>query len=370
MNNYCGFYLRCIATLLLVLSLNTAQANTADNQPESVTVYEHLSQRLEQQRINHKVPAMAVAILSAGELVYCRGFGFADAAQTQPTTKNTLFRVASISKLFTAQAVMQLLEQYGISVQDPIGKFVPDFNGSPITIQQLLTHSSGIQDQIKPRPGPLADEQEGARKYVQSVLATTRQRPNAHEFNYSDTGFNLLGAFVSAVSGKNYSTYVDERLLQKARMDASYFARNDSEGIAFPSYQGQAIPLEHQRPFDPQFFPSEGLVSSITDLSRWLQLTLKQDKALLHKSGYHSMLQVQGSTGWHGVEMGLGWQLVQDGDHRIARHPGSIRGYKSLIMAYPDRQDGFILLSNSSDTPRWEIAQLITEMMKNSGIWQ
>jgi len=337
----------------MLLSLSTAQANSAEKQLESATVYERLSQRLEQQRVDHKVPAMAVAILSAGELVYCRGFGFADEAQTRPTTKDTLFRVASISKLFTAQAVMQLLAQYGISVQAPIGKFVPDFSGNPITLQQLLTHSSGIRDQIKPTSGLLPDEQQAAREYLQSVLASTQQRSNTHEFNYSDTGFNLLGAFVSAVSGSNYSTYVDERVLQQAKMEASYFAQSDGEGIAFPSYQGQVIPLEHQRPFDPRFFPSEGLVSNITDLSRWLQLTLKQDDALLHKSGYHSMLQVQGSTGWHGVKMGLGWQLMQDGEHKIARHPGSIRGYKSLLMAYPESQNGFILLSNSSDTPRW-----------------
>ena len=81
------------------------------------------------------------------------------------------------------------------------------------------------------------------------------------------------------------------------------------------------------------------------------------------------MLEPQVKTAWGKIHMGLGWQVYNSSNEKITRHPGSIRGYKSLILAFPDSKNALILLTNSSNTPRWEIAQSITKILKQSAEW-
>jgi CubicO group peptidase (beta-lactamase class C family) len=230
---------------------------------------------LEQIRIKNNIPSMAVAIISSGEVTYIKGFGFLDAMQTKPTTDESLFRIASISKLFTAQAVMQLVEDE---------KFIYDNILKPADMKK--------------------------------------------------------------------SSYFDG-------MNA-YFAE------ARPTYKGKLIDKVDQRPYDLSFNPSEGLVSNVYDLSQWLKLTLANDSSLLKEQTYKEMLEPQIKTSWGEIHMALGWQVYKSENGNVARHPGSIRGYKSLVLNYPHSKNAMILLTNSSNTPRWEVAKSITEILEQS----
>lgn len=133
---------KLIITMLLTLSSNVLASKESSHDELTVT--------LEQIRIKNNIPSMAVAIISSGEVTYIKGFGFLDEMKTKPTTGESLFRIASISKLFTAQAVMQLVEDEKLGLNDKVGQYLPSFGKSNITIKQLLTHSSGISDIIKP----------------------------------------------------------------------------------------------------------------------------------------------------------------------------------------------------------------------------
>lgn len=136
-----------------------------------------------------------------------------------------------------------------------------------------------------------------------------------------------------------------------------------------PTYKGEIIAKIDQRPYDLSFNPSEGLISNVQDLSHWLKLTLARDSSILKKQSYEHMLEPQVKTSWGEINMGLGWQVYESSYEKVARHPGSIRGYKSLILAFPDSKNALILLTNSSNTPRWEIAQSITKILKQSAEW-
>ncbi|WP_448563303.1 serine hydrolase domain-containing protein [Thalassotalea ganghwensis] len=343
----------------------------------SQAVDKALTSALEGIRVEHNIPSMAVAIISAGEITYTKGFGFLDKAQARPTTKDAVFRVASISKLFTAQAVMQLVEDNKLALNDNIGQYLPAFKDSDVTILQLLTHSSGISDQIRPL-NYIDGRSVGAYLLnvaeslnTNSINTTPRNTKPNKQFEYSDTNFNILGAVISAISGQAFEAYIHEHILMPSRMSKSrYFeGKNTSLSDAQPTHKGRLINSAEQRPYDLSFNPSEGLVSSVVDLSQWLKLTLAKDATLLNEKSYSAMLAPQLKTSWGEIHMALGWQVYQSDLGNVIRHPGSIRGYKSLILAYPEGQNAMVLLSNASNTPRWEIAKLITQTMLEHEQW-
>ena len=348
---------KILLTFLLLFNI-TAKANT------NIA----LDKAIEELRVNHQIPALSIAIISKGEVAYTKGFGFIDANRQQPTLPTSLFRIASISKLFTAQAIMQLVEAKKLTLDDTIGDYLADFSQNDIKIKQLLTHGSGINDRIKPVN---ASMQRSEQNYLKQVASTLESKNSKQQFSYSDTGFNLLGAIVSKVSGLSFEDYIQRYIIQPAGLTSSYyFNGNELPKVdAQPSKDGHMLAIEQQRPFDQAFNPSEGMISNVNDLAQWLKLTLAQESKLLTKLSYLAMLEPQLKTNWGEVHIGLGWQVYQSDDGFIARHPGSIRGYSSLLLTYPEKQHAMIILTNSANAPRWNIAKEITKIMKQHKLW-
>lgn len=351
---------KLILTVFFFISSNVL-ANT-------VNVQEELTATLENIRIQNDIPSMAVAIITSGELTYIKGFGFLDDEDKKPTNSASLYRTASISKLFTAQAVMQLVENNKIKLNEKIGHYIPRFQDINITIKDLLTHSSGISDSINPIN---FDKQRTINSYLDSVIQSLLKNTENKKFEYSDTNFNVLGVLISAVSGLSYEEYVYKNILKPAKMNNSGYFNSDTSYFSDtnPTYNGKVIAKIDQRPYDFSFNPSEGLISNVQDLSQWLKLTLASDSSILKKQTYKLMLEPQVKTTWGEINMGLGWQVYQSANEKVARHPGSIRGYKSLILSFPDSKNAVILLTNSSNTPRWEIAKIITKILKQRAEW-
>lgn len=344
-----------IYTALLMLSLNTYALD--------LEAKKELDHALKEAQLKYHIPAMAVAIISSGKVSYANGFGYFDKTESKSTTKHSLFRVASISKLFTAQAIMQLVETDKITLDDSIDQYLSSFQSSQITIRQLLTHSSGLKDTIRP---VTIESKRTEQEYLDSVSASYEENTTTKTFNYSDTGFNILGSIVSSVSGLKFDEYIKTNILTPSHMDSSGYY-NGKSGIkteVVPTDKGILIDKGERRPYDSAFYPSEGLVSNINDLSKWLISTLYQDASLLQIPSYKKMLVPQLKTTWGNIYMGLGWQVYEDENNFIARHPGSLRGYNSLILSYPKNKNAIILLTNSSNAPRWEITDLITRKLK------
>nr|WP_275446945.1 serine hydrolase domain-containing protein [Pseudoalteromonas sp. Of7M-16] len=330
--------------------------------------YNELTAALETIRIKNDIPSMSVAIITSGEVTYIKGFGFLDEEKKTATNSKSLYRIASVSKLFTAQAIMQLVENKKIDLNDKVGRYLPSFAQSNITIKQLLTHSSGLSDKVKPVN---FEKHRTVSSYLDIVKKSSLINVENKNFEYSDTNYNILGALISTVSGESYEQYVHTKILMPAKMDKSgYFnGKNSYLFESKPTYKGKLIDKSKQRPYDPSFNPSEGLISSAHDLSLWLVLTLTEEQSILQKQTYKEMLRPQVKTSWGEIYMGLGWQVYKSSDVQIARHPGSIRGYKSLILTYPDSKNALILLTNSSNTPRWDIAKSITKHLKENAKW-
>ncbi|MBQ4812429.1 beta-lactamase family protein [Pseudoalteromonas luteoviolacea] len=350
--------------LLLIVLLSMS----SDVLANKVNTYDELTSALEDIRVENNIPAMSVAIITSGKVSYTRGFGFIDAKMKKATKPTSLFRVASISKLFTAQAIMQLVEKNKIALNDKVGRHLPNFIESDITVKQLLTHTSGLGDNVKPLG---YEQQRTISSYLELVKKSSLTKVENKTFEYSDANYNVLGAVISAVSGVSFEKYVSNNILIPAKMSKSgYFnGENAFYSEAKPTYKGKVIDESYQRPYDLSFNPSEGLISNTNDLSQWLALTLSRDSSILNKQTYLDMLKPQVKTSWGEIYMGLGWQVYTNSNDTVARHPGSIRGYKSLVLTYPDSENALIILTNSSNTPRWEIANTITKVLKQNSQW-
>ena len=359
-----SFLLKLIIQTLFIFSVHAISAETNS--------HKDLSHYLNEVREKSNVPAMAVAVITAGEVTYIEGFGYLDEKFTTPVTGKTLFRAASISKLFTAQAIMELVELKKLSLNDDVGLYVSQLEKSHITIKQLLTHSSGINDIVRPVS---ATQGRTLTRYFELVgdatSDTTSETSESHSFVYSDTNYNLLGEIIRSVSGQRYDAFIYDNILKPAKISKSHFYDGTNKNLAeaHPTHIGELIDKHLQRPYDLAFNPSEGLITNVYDLSRWLTLTLNNDPAILKTQSFKAMFKPRVKTTWGEIYMGLGWQVYENEYGKVARHPGSIRGYKSLLIAYPKSKNAIIILSNSSGTPRWEIEKSITDILIKNGDW-
>ncbi len=352
--------LKLIISTLFIFSVNAISGETNSHR--------ELSHYLNEVREKSNVPAMAVAVITAGEVSYIEGFGYLDEKLTTPVTDKTLFRAASISKLFTAQAIMKLVELKKLSLNDEVGLYVPQLKNSQITIKQLLTHSSGLNDLVRPAS---AKQGRALTRYFNLVGDAAPETSESHNFVYSDTNYNLLGEIIRSVSGQHYDAFIYDNILKPAKVKKSHFYGGTNKNLAeaHPTHEGKLIDKPQQRPYDFAFNPSEGLIANVYDLSRWLTLTLNKDPAILKEQSFEAMLVPRVKTTWGEIYMGLGWQVYENEYGKVARHPGSVRGYKSLVLTYSDNKNAIIILSNSSGTPRWEIAKSVTDILNKNGEW-
>ncbi|QIL91155.1 serine hydrolase [Microbulbifer sp. SH-1] len=349
--------------LLLLLAL-LSQPGLAIDEPAQAA----LDRTLAELRAGFQIPALAVSVIASGELVYAGGAGYIDEDRQLPVTSETTFRIASISKLFTAQSIMQLVEAGKLKLSDPVSKHLPLFEGSPITIVQLLTHTAGIKDAVRPVD---TSQRRSQADYLSLIVAQGTPDTAVHNFEYSDTGFNLLGAIVSAVSGMPFDQYVEQHILEPSHMRHSgyYDGQHGIAPSAQPTYQGKVLTQAQRRAFDPGFYPSEGLVSSAGDLGLWLSATLNQDDSILTAPSYAEMLQPRADTPWGDVQVALAWQVYKKDDRVVAQHLGSLRGYKSLLISYPQERNGIVVLTNAAEVPRFEIAEKLMQALRSAGVW-
>jgi CubicO group peptidase (beta-lactamase class C family) len=316
---------------------------------------------VEQVRDRFGVPGLAVGIVLDGVPVYARGYGVRDTETGAPVTPSTLFHAASLSKTFTAMAVLQLAEQGRLTLDDPLERHLPGFAGSGITLMHLLTHTAGFQDW---RRAAGSTDDAAVAGYVAEIAGHELAYPPGTGWEYSDTAFNILGAVIEASSGKTYPSYLQEEVLAAAGMTGSTFRFPDQTAeIAWPHRGEILVRRAAQHPWDRVFLPSSGLQTSIKDLLRWAVVHLDRDPALLSPASYEALFRYRIDTAWPGVAMGLGWQLERRGQRLLPRHPGGDRGFRALLTLYPEERRAIAILSNGETTPRVEIRSAVEAIL-------
>jgi D-alanyl-D-alanine carboxypeptidase len=329
---------------------------------------------LDGQMLDRRLPGVAIGVVSDQDLVWATGFGFADVAAKTPMTPQTKFRMASHSKLFTATAVMQLREQGKLGLDDPVSKYLPwftvkpaDGDDPPITIEELLTHSSGLPREAGAHwttfEFPTTDELR--------ELMPARVVPYAPEvrWKYSNLAYSVAGMIVEAVSGQKWADYVHREIFQPLGMTASSVDQNVS-GLA--AGYGRRMP-DNSRATHPfidarGMAAATGVTSTVEDMAKFASAQFRKGRRggaqILSTGSLREMHRVRVLENNWTQGNAIGFAVRKAGDKIYVSHGGSYPGYQTNTMLWPDGKVAVIVLTNADDG---NPAALATELMNTVG---
>ena len=290
-----------------------------------------------------------VLIAKDGQPVFVQGFGAANLELGVPDDRETKFRIGSVTKEFTATAILQLAEAGRLAIDDPVSKYYSDApkTWEKITIRHLLTHTSGIPSYTD-IPNFFVKEARTART-PEEIIRLTRDKPLQFEpgskFAYDNSGYVLLGYIIERVSGETYADYVQKHIFDPLGMKNSGY---DSSGKIIPhraeGYQSNKGELVNA-PFIDMSLPyaAGSLYSTVDDLLIWDQ-ALYAGKPL-------SPASLQQMFTDYGNKYGFGWVIDEKYGHKRFWHNGAINGFRSIISRYPDDKFTIMLLANVLPAP-------------------
>ena len=298
-------------------------------------------------------PGAAVMVIKSGKPIFTKAYGQADLDAKVPCTTNTNFRLASVTKQFTAMSILILAERGKLSLDESITKFFPEFPdwGKAITVRHLLTHTSGLLDyeDLTP-PGttiPLSDK---------NVLLLLRQQsktnfPPGTKFQYSNSGYALLSLIVEVVSGNSFAEFLRANIFAPLGMTNS-LAYEPGVSVVPNRAFGYAKSTNGFE-FKDQSLSSAvlgdgGVYSSVVDLFKWDQ-TLYTEKLVSHKMLQQAFTPASKNSDMTNSGYGFGWYIGSDRGTQHVWHYGSTCGFSTQIHRFPEKQLSIILLANRAD---------------------
>jgi serine beta-lactamase-like protein LACTB len=344
--------MRSFVVLLLVAVPAFAQPPAERYAP----AVEQLKALVEREAKDKNLPAMAVALVDDQTVVWSHAVGTQDAAGKVPAGTKTVFRVGSVSKLFTDVAVMRLVEQGQLDLDAPVSKYLPSFqpknphNKTEVTLRHLMAHRSGL---IRESPvGNYFDPTEPTlAKTVESVNGIDLVYPPGERIKYSNAAIAVVGMVLEKTQGVKFETYLTKAVLDPLRMADSSFEQTDAvkKNLAHAvmwSYHGREFPAPT---FQLGTSPAGSMYSTVGDLSKFMSCLFADGKAkdgqLLKKETIAEMFKLQFAKADEKNGFGLGFVVGElDGKKRIG-HGGAIYGFSTELGMLPDSKLGVIVCS-------------------------
>ncbi len=335
-----------------------AGCGTSGREPAAVALSSALEGSIRSAMRKQGIVGMSAVVISGGRRVLAAGYGFADRSRGIPVTADTVFPLASVTKLFTATAVMQLVERGLVGLDSPVSRYLPQMArsgdpGAEPTVRQLLTHHAGLQGNIMEgfelkEPDPTAFQD------VPRLLAgfPGTSAPGT-VFAYCNAGFSVLGCLVEEAAGTGYTGVVTHRVLEPLGMSRTRFflARSDAEDVAV-GYDGRTpVPVYPMRDI-----PAGALLSTAADMERFMDFVFDRGRdGVLGRAAFDEMTRRQngGVTLDGDFSIGLGYWLIApfDVDDAFVSHAGDIPPFHTVLVTIPDRRIGVFLAANSSRDP-------------------
>lgn len=351
-------YLICLSAILLMLA---GCASSPPTKPEAIQrsdysyLKTYLTWLIEQEMSKQNVEGLSIAVVDDQQIVWAKGFGNADAANHVAARPETIYRVGSISKLFTDTLVMQLAEQGKLDIDKPLQTYLPDFSirsrfsdAEPITPRNIMTHHSGLPGDVgngmwTKTPAPF-------NQLVGQLKEEYVAYPPNTIWSYSNLGVTLLGTMLEQVTGKTFSSYADQQLLKPLGMTNSAFSLGIDGKLASKAYKNH----EEKTEVALRDTPAGGLNANVLDMSRFVEMVLADGKAngrqILKPETLKEMLRQQNKTVALdvGFQIGLGWMLHNNHNiGTIAEHGGATLFHNSLLSVLPEHKLGVVILANS-----------------------
>jgi CubicO group peptidase (beta-lactamase class C family) len=291
--------------------------------------------------VNHFSGSVLVA--REGQVLFRKGYGLANAEHRIPNTPETKFRLGSITKQFTAMAILILQEQGKLAVEDPIGKHLDDAPAAweGVTIHHLLSHTSGIHSYTAdPDYGPKMTLPETVKGMIARFKDKPLDFPPGEKFEYSNSGYFLLGAIIEKVSGKSYEAFLEGAIFEPLALhDTGY----DHPATVLPhrasGYVRKGNRLENAPYLDmAQPYAAGSLYSTADDLAKW-DRALHDGKLLSEPSMARMFTPVKNQYAY-------GWSVTTRSGRKEIRHGGGINGFATDILRCPDQDLCVVVLSN------------------------
>jgi len=343
-------------------------------------IIRYLQNRIPWEMARLKIPGLSIALVNGQELIWTRGFGYADKALGIPVTPNTALRAGAISKLITATAALQLVEQQRLSLDAPIQDTLKEFYvrsrfhtdqsaaDRDITLRRLLSHQAGLpSEHLRDLRSGFAMSQMPMR--VSGVWLST---PPGTQVAYSNLGYALVGAAIERSTGQDFENQLQHSLLKPLEMNQSSFIGTGAQpGFRARGYQDGTASTDAQ----VRDLAAGGLWASPKDLSHFVQMLfargLYKGRQVLGSPSIDEMFPQQntGNALDFDCQMGLGWFLAPCGDEpvgpgvRTYQHSGGGDDFAAQMTLLPDQQLAVIIMANDSNAEDL-VAELTTDTLR------
>jgi CubicO group peptidase (beta-lactamase class C family) len=308
------------------------------------------------ERWNSKdAPGCAVAVSRAGQPLIARAYGMADLEHDVPNTPETIFEAGSVSKQFTAAAIVLLALDGKLSLEDNIRKYLPEIPdyGTPVTIRHMLTHTSGLRDwgSVAGISGWPRTRRAHTHAHVVDILS--RQRglnfPPGAEYSYSNSGYNLLAVIVDRVSGMSFAEFSKKRIFEPLGMTHTQW-RDDFERIVkgrSVGYNMRGNAYANSMPFE-YVHGNGGLLTTVADLLLFTE-NLNTGTKLGGKAFVDEMHRQGILSNGQRISYASGLQVGEYNGTREVSHTGSTAGYRAFLARYPDKGMASAVLCNAGN---------------------
>ena len=306
----------------------------------------------------------ALLVAKEGEVIFSRGYGLANRTEQTPVTPETIFTTGSVTKQFTAAAILKLEMQGKLNVQEPITKYfknVPE-DKKEITLHHLLTHSAGLKSALGSDFAEISRDE-----YIELAMKTPLNRPPGETYEYSNVGFSLLAAIVEQVSGQSYDAFLQEHLFNPAGMEnTGYPKSNWNPKKLAHGYQGDkdwGTFLEHKMAEDGPYWHlrgNGGVHSTTGDMYKW-HLALQEDK-ILSKEAKEKMYTPHIREGESPSYYGYGWSVMDTRNGKLITHNGGNPYFAADFLRYVDRDVTIYITSNSAEQRAFRISRTIAKI--------
>ena len=314
----------------------------------------------------------AILVANDGEVIYENGLGYANYEWQIANTPATRFRIGSITKQFTALLVFQMVETGELSLSDTISDHLDYYRkdtGSKVTLEQLLNHRSGIPDLSDEFTKNYERNFYPTQEFVESFASGDLESAPGERFQYSNAGYDILGAILEEVAGKSYGELLQEKVFEPLGMDATLYVGDmriiTEKADGYRRKVSADEELMHAALLDPSVaFAAGGIYSTTGDLYKW-------DRALYSDLLLTKTSRQQLFTSPYGDTYSNGWIQypvnVPDGEtpFTVTMHQGSINGYSGVIYRNLQTQDLVVILNNmSTNGSEWKMGEELMTMLQ------
>jgi CubicO group peptidase (beta-lactamase class C family) len=319
------------------------------------------------------LPGLSVAVVAKGEALFTGAFGVKDITTGEPLTPDSLFHMASVSKPFSATALVQLLEKGEIDLEGRLVDCLPYFEmrdprHEKITLRQMLSHTSGMPDCEDYEWGDPYDGDDALERYARSLADLELLFDPGTDYSYSNIAFEVLGCIIARVSGVTFEEYIDTHSFSPLRMTSSTFLRREVpvELSVKPHVRRFQNEVSEVYPYNRAHAPSSTFHTNANEVVNWILVNLNRgrlgDAQILQPSSYDLLWKPQ-----HKVDanrsVGLSWFLSSLHGYQVIGHSGGDVGFRSQLALIPEKSVGVALMTNVSPAPLENVEKSLLEIL-------